>query len=204
MDTFKTMETEASKNPKKFHVSFNNEDISTKYGNFITDHNMVRKSAVSEIAGRTFIDDFVSDENDIWTNLKTYNLNGAIIINDETTPDALKNLDLQANGGNGDGKISPEELAAFTGTDRALIVQELMKPENIEMYKSYWGEWAMLRARGRVQDILTGLGVKDMDAAITQPTDPQLAGISGTVIDMSAAFGGVSGANRPSSSRNNN
>ena len=43
----------------------------------------------------------------------------------------------------------------MSGLDRKLVVEEMMKPHNIEIFKQYWGEWCMLRAKSRVGGVNT-------------------------------------------------
>ena len=145
LDSFKAMEVQAGKDPKKYATSFNDNDISTKFGNFIVDTDMARKAAVSEIAGRTFIDDFTDEANPVWNDIKLTNITGGIKV--------VEGMDqaLVTAAGN-DGILDAQEMS---GLDRKLVVEEMMKPHNIEIFKQYWGEWCMLRAKGRVGGVNT-------------------------------------------------
>ena len=146
LDSFKAMEVQAGKDPKKYTTNFNDNDISTKFGNFIVDADMARKAAVSEIAGRTFIDDFTDEANPVWNDIKLTNITGGIKVIDGSTPQAL------ATAAGDDGILDASEMS---GLDRKLVVEEMMKPHNIEIFKQYWGEWCMLRAKTRVKNVDT-------------------------------------------------
>ena len=143
LDSFKAMEVQAGQDPTKYITNFNDNDISTKFGNFITDTDMARKAAVSEIAGRTFIDDFVDEANPVWKDIELKNITGGIKVVAGT------NQALATAAGN-DGILDAQEMS---GLDRKLVVEEMMKPHNIEIFIQYWGEWCMLRAKGRVSDV---------------------------------------------------
>ena len=132
LDSFKAMEVQAGKDPTKYITNFNDNDISTKFGNFITDTDMARKAAVSEIAGRTFIDDFADGANPVWNDVKLDNITGGIKVVDGM------DSTLVAADKNNDSVIDANEMQ-LSGLDRKLVVEEMMKPHNIEIFKQYWG-----------------------------------------------------------------
>lgn len=175
LDSFKAMEVQAGKDPKKYITNFNDNDISTKFGNFIVDTDMARKAAVSEIAGRTFIDDFADKANPVWNDIKLKNVTGGIKV--------VAGMDstLVAADKNNDNIIDASEMQ-LSGLDRRLVVEEMMKPHNIEIFKQYWGEWCMLRAKTRVGDV--DLEDERTTTIIdTQPPISNNAGLQGNVIN---------------------
>ena len=72
--------------------------------------------------------------------------------------------------GAADGILTVEEMKAVADPEvRKMILKELEKPENIEILKAYWGEWAMLKAKGRVDPVKFG-GVANVPPASVPPS----------------------------------
>ena len=91
--------------------------------------------------------------------------------------DGFKNISITVPegtlGDTGDGILTVEEMYAADPEVRKMILKELEKPENIETLKAYWGEWAMLKAKRRVDPVKFG-GV----ANVPPPSEPPSVGNS--------------------------
>ena len=171
-ETFDTMVTDASKNPADFQVKFDENDLSTKFGNFITDYSMVKKAALAEVAGRTFADDFMSHPD--FGKFGVDAASGNLIYS--------SNSGLATYDKDGVTGLSSAELAAIPEADKKKVLQEMMKEENIDIYRAYWGEWAMLRAKGKVNNVYDATGTKAVTSInVTAPISNN-AGLTGNVL----------------------
>ncbi len=144
----------------KSTYNFNNETVSTSFGAMINEGNSKKMMYGDLSMGTTFAQDFL-----LHPDFEAIGLDA----------DGFKNISITVPegtlGDTGDGILTVEEMKAVSPDSdvRALILKELEKPENIEILKAYWGEWAMLKAKGRVDPIKFG-GVANVP-----PSSPTVA-----------------------------
>jgi len=140
--------------------NFNNETISSSFGSMITEGNSKKMMYGDLSMGTTFAQDFL-----LHPDFEAIGLDA----------DGFKNISITVPegtlGDTGDGILTVEEMKAVSPDDdvRKLILKELEKPENIEILKAYWGEWAMLKAKRRVGVVEFG-GVANISSSSTAVT----------------------------------
>ena len=141
--------------------NFNNETISSSFGSMINEGNSKKMMYGDLSMGTTFAQDFLLHPD--------FN---AMAIN----ADGFKNISITVPegtlGDTGDGILTVEEMQAVDPDSdvRKLILKELEKPENIETLKAYWGEWAMLKAKRRVDPVKFG-GVANVQTNVSVNLD---------------------------------
>jgi len=142
--------------------NFNNETVSTSFGSMINESNSKKMMYGDLSMGTTFAQDFLLHPDfetiDISEDFKGFD-NISLTVPEGTLGDT-------GGGENGaaDGILTVEEMAAADDDVKKLILKELEKPENIEILKAYWGEWAMLKAKRRVDPVKFG-GVANVPPA---------------------------------------
>jgi len=144
--------------------NFNNETISSSFGSMITEGNSKKMMYGDLSMGTTFAQDFLlhPDFEAMAINEDGFN-NISLTVPKDNTGKALGDAD-------GDGILTVKEMKAAADPDvRKLILKELEKPENIEILKAYWGEWAMLKAKGRLDEVNKG-GVANVPPSSTAVT----------------------------------
>lgn len=150
--------------------NFNNETISSSFGSMINEGNSKKMMYGDLRMDTTFAQDFLlhPDFDAMAMNENGFN-NISLTVPKDDTGRALGDAD-------GDGILTVKEMKAVADDDvRKLILKELEKPENIETLKAYWGEWAMLKARRRVDPIKFG-GVANVPTSTNTTLDGTVGG----------------------------
>lgn len=132
--------------------NFNNDTISSSFGSMINEGNYKKLMYGDLSMGTTFAQDFLLHPD---FDAMAINEDGFSNIS-VTVPKGTLGDTGDGSGGDPDGILTVKEMQAVAdpnGDVRKLILKELEKPENFETLKAYWGEWAMLKAKRRVDPV---------------------------------------------------
>jgi len=148
--------------------NFNNETISSSFGSMITEGNSKKMMYGDLSMGTTFAQDFL-----LHPDFKAIGLDAEGFSNISiSVPEGALGDTGDGKGGGPDGILTVEEMQAVSPNDdvRKLILKELEKPENIEILKAYWGEWAMLKTKRRLDKVADG-GVANIQTNVSVNLD---------------------------------
>ncbi|MDB3913310.1 hypothetical protein N9378_00470 [Flavobacteriaceae bacterium] len=143
---------------KQQTYAFSDDQVSAKFGEMINEGNQ-KKLIYAKLDGvGTFSKEFMLHPDFKST---TFDPNIGMPVPDGATENGPTFADIAGP----DKILQASEMVGLSPNDRALILKELQKPGNENMLREYWGEWVMLKSKGKM-----GLG------GVNTTTDTMTAG----------------------------